>query len=45
LPELEGLFGSEEEEAPTRRDFFTQIGVGACAVAAVASGIVTLDYI
>jgi len=46
LPELEGMFGPEvEEETPARRDFFTQIGVGACAVVAVASGIVTLDYL
>ena len=34
-----------EETTPSRRDFLTQIGVGACAVAAVASGIVTLDYL
>jgi cytochrome b6-f complex iron-sulfur subunit len=41
------MFGPEveEDETPTRRDFFTQIGVGACAVVAVASGIVTLDYL
>jgi len=47
LPELEGMFGPEVEEEETlgRRDFFTQIGVGACAVVAVASGIVTLDYL
>ncbi len=29
---------------PSRRDFLTTIGVGACAVAAVGSGVVTLDY-
>lgn len=29
----------------TRRDFLTQIGVGACAVAGLGSGIVTLDYL
>ncbi len=46
MPELEGMFGpEEEEERPARRDFFTQIGAGACAAVAVASGIVTLDYL
>ena len=29
---------------PERRDFLTRIGVGACAVAAVGSGVVTLDF-
>jgi cytochrome b6-f complex iron-sulfur subunit len=29
----------------SRRDFFERIGVGACAVAAVGSGAVTLDYL
>jgi cytochrome b6-f complex iron-sulfur subunit len=29
----------------TRRDFLARIGVGACAAAAVGSGIVTLDYL
>ena len=29
----------------TRRDFLTQIGWGACAVAAAGSGVVTLDYL
>jgi len=44
LPELDEVLDSEETP-PSRRDFLTQIGVGACAVAAVASGIVTLDYL
>ncbi len=30
---------------PTRRDVFTRIGVGACAVAAAGSGVVTLDFL
>ncbi len=32
-------------ERPDRRDFLTRIGVGACAVAAVGSGIVTVDFL
>jgi cytochrome b6-f complex iron-sulfur subunit len=32
-------------ERPERRDFLTRIGVGACAVAAVGSGVVTLDFL
>lgn len=35
----------DDEEGVSRRDFFTKIGVGACAVAAVGSGVVTLDYL
>jgi hypothetical protein len=31
-------------ELPTRRDFLGRVGVGACAIAAAGSGIVTLDY-
>ncbi|HYM62232.1 MAG TPA: Rieske 2Fe-2S domain-containing protein [Thermoanaerobaculia bacterium] len=34
----------ETRTGPSRRDFFVQIGVGACAVAAAGSGLVTLDY-
>ena len=30
---------------PTRRDVLTRIGVGACAVAATGSGVVTLDFL
>ena len=33
-----------EAEGPTRRDVLTRVGVGACAVAAVGSGAVTLDF-
>ncbi len=34
----------KEEDSVSRRDFFTQVGLGACAVAAAGSGLVTLDY-
>lgn len=34
-----------EDQASTRRDFFTQLGLGACAVAAAGSAVVTLDYL
>jgi cytochrome b6-f complex iron-sulfur subunit len=30
---------------PERRDFLTRLGVGACAVACVGSGLVTLDFL
>jgi cytochrome b6-f complex iron-sulfur subunit len=44
LPELDAVL--EDDDSPqSRRDFFTQIGLGACAVAAVGSGIVTLDFL
>jgi len=33
----------DQEPEVSRRDFFGRIGVGACAVAAVGSGAVTLD--
>jgi cytochrome b6-f complex iron-sulfur subunit len=40
------LGSSESEpERPLRRDFLTQLGIGACAVAAVGSGLVTLDFL
>jgi len=32
-------------EQPDRRDFLARLGVGACAAAAVGSGLVTLDYL
>jgi len=35
---------SDGPDRPERRDFLTRIGVGACAVAAVGSGVVTLDF-
>jgi len=31
-------------ESPQRRDFLTRVGVGACAAAALGSGLVTLDF-
>jgi len=34
-----------DEEDASRRDFFVQLGVGACAIAAVGSGAVTLDFL
>ncbi|MGE5279008.1 MAG: ubiquinol-cytochrome c reductase iron-sulfur subunit [Acidobacteriota bacterium] len=34
-----------ETETPPRRDFLTRLGIGACAVAAVGSGVVTLDFL
>jgi cytochrome b6-f complex iron-sulfur subunit len=34
----------EGGETP-RRDFLTQMGVGACATAALGSGLITLDYL
>ena len=42
MPEIDETFDGEERS--TRRDFFTTIGLGACTVAAVGSGIVTLDF-
>ncbi len=35
----------DEETGVSRREFFGRIGVSACAVAAVGSGVVTLDYL
>jgi len=34
-----------DEKDLSRRDFFTRVGVGACAVAAGGSGVMTLDYL
>jgi cytochrome b6-f complex iron-sulfur subunit len=45
VPEIDTTLDVEESEEPsTRRDFFVQAGIAACAVAAVGSGVVTLDY-
>ncbi len=33
-----------ELDAPSRRDFLTRLGVGACAVAAAGAALTTLDY-
>lgn len=35
----------EPTESPSRRDLLARIGVGACAMAAVGSGLVTLDFL
>ena len=34
-----------EETGPSRRDFFSRVGLAACAAAAAGSAIVTLDYL
>lgn len=44
MPDRESIVGEDDEDV-TRRDFFTRIGIGACAIAAVGSGVVTLDYL
>lgn len=36
---------SDEPQDPSRRDLLTRIGLGACAAAAVGSGVVTLDFL
>jgi cytochrome b6-f complex iron-sulfur subunit len=43
LPEHEDSF--DNDEGVSRRDFFTQIGVGACVVAVGGSAVATLDYL
>lgn len=43
MPDRDGTM--DEEETVSRRDFFTQVGVGACAIAAAGSAVVTLDYL
>lgn len=48
MPDLPGDPSKEvpvDAGEPTRRDVFTRIGVGACAVAAAGSGVVTLDFL
>ena len=42
MPEHDETLGAEE--GVSRRDFFTKVGVGACAVAVAGSALVTLDY-
>ncbi|HYX22200.1 MAG TPA: Rieske 2Fe-2S domain-containing protein [Thermoanaerobaculia bacterium] len=45
MPDHEKTAVPEEPPAsPERRDFLTRLGVGACAAAAVGSGLVTLDF-
>jgi len=44
LPELDAVL--EDDDTPqSRRDFLVRVGVGACAVAAAGSGMMTLDYL
>ncbi|HEX9162307.1 MAG TPA: Rieske 2Fe-2S domain-containing protein [Thermoanaerobaculia bacterium] len=45
MPELDDFLLEPDEPAESRRDFFTQIGIGACAVAVAGSGVVTLDFL
>jgi cytochrome b6-f complex iron-sulfur subunit len=35
----------DRDDDPTRRDIFTRVGVGACALAAAGSGLVTVDFL
>ena len=35
----------DNDEAVSRRDFFTKVGVGACVVAVAGSAVATLDYL
>ena len=44
MPELDAVL-EEEEDPQSRRDFLMRLGIGACAVAAVGSGVTTLDYL
>lgn len=46
MPDLDTTLDIEDgEERSTRRDFFVQAGVAACAVAAAGSAVVTLDFL
>lgn len=48
MPELDNVLVNDDmgdETEKSRRDFFVQIGTGACAVAAAGSGLVTLDFL
>jgi cytochrome b6-f complex iron-sulfur subunit len=44
LPDRDELPDDDKPDV-SRREFFGRIGVSACAVAAVGSGVVTLDYL
>ena len=44
MPDEPRETAEDRPDRPERRDFLTRIGVGACAVAAVGSGVVTLDF-
>ena len=43
MPELDETL--DQAEGVSRRDFFTRVGVGACAVAVAGSAVATLDYL
>ncbi len=48
MPEHDTTFDltpEDEDSASTRRDFFMQAGMGACAVAAAGSVLLTMDYL
>ena len=48
MPELDDVLVNDDtgdDTEKSRRDFFVQIGTGACAVAAAGSGLVTLDFL
>jgi cytochrome b6-f complex iron-sulfur subunit len=45
LPDAPREIAESGPERPDRRDFLTRVGVGACAAAAVGSGIVTVDFL
>jgi cytochrome b6-f complex iron-sulfur subunit len=45
LPDSPFDLPEDEPGRPDRRDFLTRVGVGACAAAAVGSGLVTLDFL
>jgi cytochrome b6-f complex iron-sulfur subunit len=45
LPDEPRETSSDRPERPERRDFLTRVGIGACAVAAVGSGVVTMDFL
>ena len=42
MPEIDDTLN--QDEGVSRRDFFTRVGVGACAVAVAGSALVTLDF-
>ena len=44
MPDAPREIPGSQPEHPDRRDFLTRLGVGACAAAAVGSGVVTLDF-
>jgi cytochrome b6-f complex iron-sulfur subunit len=45
LPEDPEIPSDLEPGEPSRRDFFSRVGLAACAVAAAGSGVATLDFL